>query len=93
VLIVTLAEATPVHEAERLQADLRRAQIEPYAWVIDQSLLASGTHDPALAERGRYEAPFIERVIKKDARRSVLLPWQATPPVGLHGLEELSRGH
>jgi arsenite-transporting ATPase len=93
VLIVTLAEATPVHEAERLQADLRRAQIEPYAWVIDQSLLASGTHDPALAERGRYEAPFIERVIKQDAKRSVLLPWQATPPVGLHGLEELSRGH
>jgi arsenite-transporting ATPase len=93
VLIVTLAEATPVHEAERLQADLRRAQIEPYAWVIDQSLLASGTHDPALAERGRYEAPFIERVITRDAKRSVLLPWQATPPVGLHGLEELSRGH
>ncbi len=93
VLIVTLAEATPVHEAERLQADLRRAQIEPYAWVIDQSLLASGTHDPALAERGRYEVPFIERVIRQDARRSVLLPWQANPPVGLHGLEELSRGH
>jgi arsenite-transporting ATPase len=93
VLIVTLAEATPVHEAERLQADLRRAQIEPYAWVIDQSLLASGTHDPALAERGMYEVPFIERVIKQDAKRAVLLPWQANPPVGLHGLEELSRGH
>lgn len=93
VLIVTLAEATPVHEAERLQADLRRAQIEPYAWVIDQSLLASGTHDPALAERGRYEVPFIERVMKQDAKRVVLLPWQATPPVGLHGLEELARGH
>ncbi|MEN8512405.1 arsenical pump-driving ATPase [Burkholderia sp. RS02] len=93
VLIVTLAEATPVHEAERLQADLRRAQIEPYAWVIDQSLLASGTHDPALAERGRHEVPFIERVIKQDATRSALLPWQADPPVGLHGLEALLHGH
>jgi arsenite-transporting ATPase len=93
VLIVTLAEATPVHEAERLQADLRRAQIEPYAWVIDQSLLASCTRDPALAERGRYELPFIERVMKQDAKRTVLLPWQATPPVGLLGLEELARGH
>lgn len=93
VLIVTLAEATPVHEAERLQADLRRAQIEPYAWVIDQSLLASGTRDPALAERGRYEAPYIERVMKQDTKRAVLLPWQANPPVGLRGLEELSRGH
>jgi arsenite-transporting ATPase len=93
VLIVTLAEATPVHEAERLQADLRRAQIEPYAWVIEQSPLASGTNDPALTERGMYEVPFIERVIKQDAMRAVLLPWQANPPVGLHGLQELSRGH
>ncbi|MFL9895956.1 arsenical pump-driving ATPase [Paraburkholderia sp. RL17-381-BIF-C] len=93
VLIVTLAEATPVHEAERLQADLRRAQIEPYAWVIDQSLLASGTHDPALAERGRYEMPFIARVMEQDSIRVALLPWQARPPVGLRGLEELVRGH
>ncbi|MDR0478824.1 MAG: arsenical pump-driving ATPase, partial [Burkholderiaceae bacterium] len=43
ILIVTLPEATPVHEAERLKADLARAGIEPYAWVINQSLLASGT--------------------------------------------------
>ncbi|MFM0489685.1 arsenical pump-driving ATPase [Paraburkholderia graminis] len=93
VIIVTLAEATPVHEAERLQADLRRAQIEPYAWVIDQSLLASGTRDPALAERGRYEIPYIERVVKQNANRAVLLPWQAHAPVGLRGLEELARGH
>ncbi|MFM0415314.1 arsenical pump-driving ATPase [Paraburkholderia aromaticivorans] len=93
VLIVTLAEATPVHEAERLQADLRRAQIEPYAWVIDQSLLASGTDDPALAERGRYEMPFIVRVMEQDSKRVALLPWQARPPVGLRGLEELVRGH
>lgn len=47
VLIVTFAEATPVHEAECLQAGLRRAQIEPYASVINRSLLASGTYDPA----------------------------------------------
>ena len=46
VLIVTLAEATPVHEAERLQQDLARAKIQPFAWVINQSLLASGTCNP-----------------------------------------------
>ena len=39
VLIVTLPEATPVHEAAALQQDLRRAQIEPYAWIINQSLI------------------------------------------------------
>src|ERR1019366_6767800 len=40
-LVVTLAESTPVHEAERLQADLRRAGIEPFGWVINSSLAAS----------------------------------------------------
>ncbi|MCL5740604.1 MAG: arsenical pump-driving ATPase [Betaproteobacteria bacterium] len=89
VLIVTLPEATPVHEAERLQADLRRAQIEPFAWVVNQSLLASGTQDPVLALRGHYEAPFIERVAQSCATRAALLPWQASAPVGAQALREL----
>ncbi|PKU26600.1 arsenical pump-driving ATPase [Telmatospirillum siberiense] len=74
-IIVTLAEATPVHEAERLQHDLARAGISPFAWVINQSLLASGTRDPQLAERGRYEIPFIDRVAS--ACRTVLIAWKA----------------
>ena len=89
VLIVALPEATPVHEAERLQADLRRAQIEPFAWVINQSLLASGTQDPILALRGHYEAPFIERVVSTCAKRAALLPWLATAPVGAQALRTL----
>ena len=52
VLVVTLPEATPVHEAAALQADLRRAQIEPFAWVINQSFAESGSHDPLLVARG-----------------------------------------
>ena len=90
VLIVTLAEATPVHEAERLQEDLRRAQIEPFAWVINQSLLASGTKDPVLALRGYYEEPFIDRVIGQCAKRAALLPWQKVPPVGASELLRLT---
>jgi arsenite-transporting ATPase len=62
VLIVTLPEATPVHEAERLQGDLARAGIKPLAWVINQSLLAIGTHAPLLCQRGAYEIPFIRHV-------------------------------
>ena len=89
VLIVTLAEATPVHEAERLQSDLARAGIEPFAWVINQSLLASGTHDPSLCERGLYEVPFIRRVADDLSRRCALIPWMALAPVGLKGLEQL----
>ncbi|KAF0223417.1 MAG: arsenite-transporting [Rhodospirillaceae bacterium] len=76
-IIVTLAEATPVHEAERLQADLARAVITPFAWVINQSLLASGTTDPVLALRGQYEIPFIQRVTRDLSKRTVLIPWRA----------------
>jgi arsenite-transporting ATPase len=75
-IIVTLAEATPVHEAEKLQEDLARAGITPYAWVINQSLLASGTMDPLLAERGNYERPFIDRV-RQVSTRPVMIPWRA----------------
>lgn len=77
VLVVTLPESTPVHEAERLQSDLGRAGIRPYAWVVNQSLLASATRDPILAERARYEIPFITRVVEDLAPRTVLIPWQA----------------
>lgn len=89
VLIVTLAEATPVHEAERLQADLRRAGVEPFAWVVNQSLLASGTRDPVLLQRGAYEAPFIDHVQRVSARRSALLAWQTEAPVGPGALGHL----
>ena len=89
VLIVTLPEATPVHEAERLQGDLARAGITPYAWVINQSLLASGTTDPLLCQRGTYEVPFVRRVADELASRSALIPWLAEAPVGKTGLEQL----
>lgn len=89
VLIVTLPEATPVHEAERLCADLARAGIEPRAWVINQSLLASGTKHPVLRQRGAYEAPFIRRVADNLSKQSALIPWLAEAPVGESGLEHL----
>ncbi len=50
-LIVTLPEPTPVHEAAALQDDLRRAAIEPYAWVVNQSLSLVSTSDPLLRSR------------------------------------------
>ena len=81
-IIVTLAEATPLHEAERLQADLARAGITPFAWVINQSLLASGTTDPLLAQRGRYEVPFIQRVVSELSIRTVLIAWSDVAMIG-----------
>lgn len=91
VLIVTLPEATPVHEAERLQADLARAGIAPYAWVVNQSLLASGTTHPMLCQRGTYEVPFIRRVADTLSQRTALIPWLAEAPVGEAGLEQVIR--
>lgn len=91
VLIVTLAEATPVHEAERLQADLARAGIAPYAWIINQSLRASGTADPLLRLRGEYELPYIRRVSDTLSPRATLVPWLAAAPVGSAGLAQVVR--
>jgi arsenite-transporting ATPase len=51
IILVTLPETTPVSQAQALQDDLRRADIEPFAWVINKSVLAAGTHDPLLVAR------------------------------------------
>lgn len=89
VLLVTLPELTPVSEAAALLADLRRARIEPFAWVINRSLLATGTRDPLLRARLAGEQRQIERVTQGLAARSYLLPWQARPPVGVDALMAL----
>ena len=89
VLLVTLAETTPVSEAAALQADLRRARIEPFGWVVNRSLAAAGTADPVLAARARAELAQIARVQDGLARRIAIVPWCATPPVGRAALHEL----
>lgn len=63
VLLVTLPEPTPLHEARSLQADLQRAGIEPFAWVVNQSLLATGTTDPLLATRAHSEKVCLEELL------------------------------
>lgn len=90
VLIVTLAETTPVLEAAGLQADLRRAKIEPWAWVVNSSLAASNTHDPLLAARAQSEEPQIKQVQLKLAKRVALVPFAAEEPVGYDRLRELT---
>lgn len=92
VLVVTLPETTPVLEAERLQADLRRAGIEPYAWVVNQSLAASEVTDPVLASRAAAEAPLVARVRDELASRAVIVPVLAETPVGPDRLLELAAG-
>lgn len=82
VILVTLPEATPVHEAARLQDDLLRAGIKPFAWVVNQSFAGDGLRDPVLRERGSREMPFIAEVRDKLAGRMSVIPWAVEAPVG-----------
>ena len=90
VLIVTLPQSTPVLEAERLQDDLRRAGIEPYGWVINQTLQMSGSRHPLLASRAALETPHIERVVTSLASRTWGIPWRSDVISGEHRLVELT---
>ncbi len=89
IVLVTLPETTPVSEASRLQDDLRRAGIEPWAWVVNASLAAAKTSDPVLARRVSIEVQQIERV-RALARRLAVVPWSAREPRGVEALRALA---
>jgi arsenite-transporting ATPase len=89
VLLIALPEATPVHEAARLQQDLNRAGITTYAWIINQSFAGDGFRDPVLVERGAREEPFIAEVRDRLASRFAVIPWTPEPPVGPDRLRRL----
>jgi arsenite-transporting ATPase len=88
-LIVTLAETTPVLEAANLQEDLRRAGIEPWAWIVNQSLAAAHPASMLLARRAEQEWPQLEAVRQRHARRIAVVPVQAEEPVGVIALQKL----
>jgi arsenite-transporting ATPase len=91
VLMVTLPETTPVLEAAQLQTDLRRASIEPYAWIINNSLAAAGATDPLLVDRAEAELEQVREVEQKYAKRVVIVPWMAEEPVGQERLKYLAK--
>ena len=89
IILVTLPEVTPVSQAAALQEDLRRASVEPYAWVLNKSVLGSGTRDPLLAARMAGERKQIERMSSGLAKRLFTLPWLTVPPIGVVELSKL----
>lgn len=89
VLIVALPEATPTHEAEALQEDLRRAGIEPYGWIINRSFEVSGTNDAILNAKGVYELKYIDEIAGKLSKKTVISPWIAEELVGTENLKKL----
>ncbi len=90
VLLVTLAETTPVLEAANLQADLRRAGIEPWAWVINNSLALTTVHSPLLRQRASNELREIESVAKIHASRYAIVPFLPEEPIGIDHLQALA---
>ena len=66
------------------------ARIAPHAWVINQSLLHSGSCDPLLQRREHNEHRYIAEVVQKQATRTAWLPWQAEEPTGPEALAKLS---
>jgi arsenite-transporting ATPase len=90
ILLVTVPEATPVHEAAKLQADLARAGITPFGWVVNASLAATPTSDPVLQARARQEGRWISEVRRLSGRPPAILGWSSRPPVGAESLAALT---
>ena len=89
VILVTLPEATPVHEAAQLQKDLQRAGIRPFAWVVNQSLAPLTLTHALLRARQNNEYRFIDEV-RHLSDRFAVVPWLAREPVGVEGLRQLT---
>ena len=90
VLLVTLAETTPVLEASNLQNDLRRAGIEPWAWIINNSIAATPVESLLLRQRAMNELREIEAVADQYAQRYAVVPLLREEPVGVNRLLELA---
>lgn len=93
VLIATLAETIPVLEAANLQEDLRRAGIEPWAWVINNSIAAAHVESPLLRQRANNELREIDAVANQHAHRYAVVPLLREEPVGGDRLLELAGSH
>jgi len=90
VLIVTLAETTPVLEAANLQSDLRRAGIEPWAWVVNSSVAAAHPRSPLLRQRAHNELQELDAVATRHAQRFAVVPLLTEEPVGVERLRDLA---
>lgn len=86
VIIVTLAETTPVLEAAGLNSELERAQIHPWAWVINNSVAAADPTSALLRRRAAAEVPLIATVRSDYADRVAVVPLLAAEPIGIPAL-------
>jgi arsenite-transporting ATPase len=89
IVLVTLPESTPVHEAVALQDDLARTGLTPWTWVVNQALSTTGTTHPVLQARAHEESRWIAEAHAASARTPVVLPRLNPAPAGRAGLQRL----
>lgn len=89
ILVTTLAETTPVLEAAKLQEDLKRAGIAPWAWIINNSVAAASTQSPLLRQRAANELREINSVATLHAQRYAVVPLAHEEPIGVERLSAL----
>jgi arsenite-transporting ATPase len=77
IVLCTLAEATPVHEAAALERDLARAGIHTFAWMVNQSFVPLRVTNPLLASRRTQELRYLAELTEARGRRLYLVPWQS----------------
>ena len=90
VLILSLAESTPIHEAGRLQDDLRRAGIEPHGWLVNSTLTGTRTEHPTLRARAQAETTHLARIAQLSVHRTFSVAWQPQAPRGAAALRTLA---
>ncbi|WP_410874796.1 arsenical pump-driving ATPase [Nocardia sp. A7] len=90
ILVVTSPESTPILESVELCADLERASITPWAWVLNNSLAAAHPTDALLHARAATEVAHIEAVATRYSRRHAIVPMLSCEPTGTDRLAELS---
>ncbi|WP_182050937.1 arsenical pump-driving ATPase [Changpingibacter yushuensis] len=89
IVIATLPETTPVLEATGLEADLERANIRPWAWVVNRALSATGTTNSLLRRRTLAEAGPI-KAAEAQCERIAVVPYLATAPTGVDALRTMT---
>lgn len=82
VVMVTLPENTPVYESMRLQEDLDRAKIAHTWWVINNSMLTSGTTNDVLRARAQSEVTWINKVAELSNDHFAVVEWHSTEVKG-----------
>lgn len=91
VLIVTLAETTPVFEAMRLEEDLKRAEIDSKWWIINSSFYLTETFNALLNAKANHEIAWINKVAEHSNGNFAVIPWNADEVKG-EKLNELLKG-